>query len=290
MTTETLTPPKAANRLNRILEAVSSAHDLNRFPVDIQSLALGTGTVFGWKDNIAEIQSANITGFEGCLISNDQKSNWYILYNNSIKSPGRIRFTQAHELGHYILHRFQKDSFECASAADMYNLSTEDKDIESEADEFASYLLMPFNDFRSQVNESVDLDNFGHCADRYGVSMTAAILRWLEITDVKAVLIISRSGFMKWAWSSKSAFKAGAFFKTRQNTIPIPNDSIAANDSIRNERKGVIIPGKTWFKHAESFMTLKEMKILSDNFDYVITLLILPSISEVWPEKSWQNS
>lgn len=286
MTTETLTPPKAANRLNRILETVSSAHDLSRFPVDIKSLALDTGTVFGWKDNIAEIQSANIHGFEGCLISNDQKSNWYILYNNAIKSLGRIRFTQAHELGHYILHRFQKDSFECASAADMYNLSIEDKDIESEADEFASYLLMPFDDFRRQINESVDLDNFGHCADRYGVSITAAILRWLEITDVKAVLIISRSGFMKWAWSSKSAFKSGAFFKTRQNTIPIPNDSVAANDLIRNERKGMIISGSTWFEHAEPQMVLKEMKILSDYFDNIITLLILPSVSDVWPKRS----
>jgi hypothetical protein len=286
VTADTLTPPKAANRLNRILETVSSAHELNRFPVNIEELALGVNGVFGWKDKIAEIQAANIPGFEGCLVSNDPKTNWFILYNDSMKSPGRVRFTQAHELGHYILHRFQKDSFECPTAGDMYNLSTEDKDIESEADEFASYLLMPFDDFRRQLSDCVDLDLLGRCAIRYGVSLTAAILRWLEITEVKAVLIISRSGFMKWAWSSKPAFNSGAFFRTKQNTIPIPPNSLAANDSIRQERKGVSIPGRTWFRHAEEAMTIKEMKILSDNFDYVITLLILPTVSDVWPERT----
>lgn len=287
MTTETLTPPKAANRLNRILELVSSAHELDRFPIKIDELALEANSVFGWKDKIAEIQAADIPGFEGCLVSNDTKTNWYILYNNSMNSPGRIRFTQAHELGHYILHRFQKDSFECQTAADMYNLSREEKDIESEADKFASYLLMPFDDFRKQISDSVDLDMLGHCADRYGVSLTAVILRWLEMTDVKAILIISRSGFMKWAWSSKSAFNAGAFFKTKQNTIPIPANSVASNDLIRQERKGVNISGRTWFRNAEEAMTLKEMKVFSDNFDYVITLLILPSIADVWPERTF---
>lgn len=289
MTIETLTPPKAANRLNRILEAVSSAHELNRFPVNIEELALGANNVFGWKDAIAEIHPADIPGFEGCLFLNDAKTNWFILYNNSMRSPGRVRFTQAHELGHYILHRYQRDSFECQTAADMYNISNADKDIESEADEFASYLLMPFDDFRNQFNDSVDLDILGYCAARYGVSLTAAILRWLDMTPLKAVLIVSRSGFMKWAWSSKSAYNSGAFFQTKQKTIPIPTNSLAANDSIRQERKGVDIPGRVWFRHAEDVMVLKEMKILSDNFDYVITLLILPTVAEVWPERAFEN-
>jgi Zn-dependent peptidase ImmA (M78 family) len=287
VTTEILTPPKAANRLNRILEAVSSAHELNRFPINIEEVALGASSVFGWKDRIAEIHAADIPGFEGCLISNDAKTNWFILYNNSMRSPGRVRFTQAHELGHYILHRFQRDSFECQTAADMYNLSTEDKDIESEADEFASYLLMPFDDFRNQLTDSIDLDVLGHCAARYGVSLTATILRWLEMTPLKAVLIVSRSGFMKWAWSSKSAYSSGAFFQTKQNTISIPSNSLAADDTIKQERKGVNVPGKVWFRHAEEEMALKEMKILSDSFDYVITLLILPSIANVWPERTF---
>ncbi len=283
MTLTTLTAPKAANRLNQILETVSLAHDLTRFPVNVERLALDTASVFGWKDAVTEVQSADIKGLEGCLLPNETKSQWLILYNGNMKSQGRVRFTQAHELGHYLLHRQQKDSFECANAADMYNLSQEEKDIEADADRFASYLLMPFDDYRRQIDNTVNLEVFGICANRYGVSLTAAILRWLEYTQDKAVLVISRGGFMRWAWSSASAFKAGAFFRTKNNVIPIPLNSLAADDSIKIERNGINVAGKVWFQHAEPVMSLREMKIESDQFDSIITLLILPSVADVWP-------
>lgn len=65
----------------------------------------------------------------------------------------------------------------------MLNWSKDDKDIEGQADLFASYLLMPLDDYRKQVTGTVDLDLLGHCADRYGVSLTAAILKWLQYTE-----------------------------------------------------------------------------------------------------------
>ena len=61
---------------------------------------------------------------------------------------------------------------------------------------------MPLNDFRNQISGEVSLDSLGHCADRYGVSLTAAILKWLSYTDEKAVVVMSRDGFMNWASAS----------------------------------------------------------------------------------------
>jgi hypothetical protein len=80
---------------------------------------------------------------------------------------------------------------------------------------FASYLLMPLPDYRQQVWRAVDLDVMRHCADRYGVSVTAAILKWLSYTEEKAIVVMSIDGYMKWSWSSTPAFKSGAFFRTR---------------------------------------------------------------------------
>jgi Zn-dependent peptidase ImmA (M78 family) len=42
---------------------------------------------------------------------------WGIFYNTQIEYPGRIRFTLAHELGHYMLHLQGTglDGFECSS-------------------------------------------------------------------------------------------------------------------------------------------------------------------------------
>ena len=276
------TPPKAANRLVRIVEAVSLANQSDRFPVNVVDLALEAATIFNWSDRISEVRAADIKGFEGALFPNDGKQEWLLLYNSGLKSQGRIRFTQAHELGHYILHRMLKDSFQC-SDADMLNWSKDELDLEAQADLFASYLLMPLNDYRTQLPSIVDLDALSHCAERYGVSLTAAILKWLDYTEEKAVLVISKDGYIDWAWSSDSALKSGAFFKTKNNVIPLPKDSLAANSSINNERKGQTIPATVWFKHAEPLLPIREMKIYAEQYDYVITLLCLSRQANVWP-------
>jgi hypothetical protein len=46
----------------------------------------------------------------------------------------------------------------------------------------------------SRYRDKVDLDMISHCADRYRVSLIAAVLRWLQYTARRAVLVISRDG------------------------------------------------------------------------------------------------
>jgi len=67
----------------------------------------------------------------------------YIMINQNIPNIGRRNFTIAHELGHFFLnHKSQSGSFEC-----FENDITEDKqatkNIEHEANHFASCFLMP---------------------------------------------------------------------------------------------------------------------------------------------------
>ena len=280
---EPWTPQRAANRLAKIAEIFSTAHGVGRFPVDVPALARETAPIFGWSDPITQVQAADIQGFEGALFPGDGKKEWLLLYNQGLKSPGRVRFTQAHELGHYILHRHSRDSFQC-SDDDMLHWSQDDKDLEGQADLFASYLLMPLDDYRRQVGTTtIDLDLLGHCADRYGVSLTATILKWLQYTDEKAVLVMSNDGFMKWAWSSEPAAKAGAFFRTRDNVVPVPKTALASNVAIKNERKGLQIPAFVWFPHADAATPLREMKNYAEHYDAVLSLLILPRSTDVWP-------
>lgn len=285
--TEVWTPQRAANRLAKLAEVFSVAHGVSRFPVDVPSLAMEAARIFGWPDPITKVQAANIKGFDGALFPGDERKEWLLLFNEAVSSPGRVRFTQAHELGHYILHRQLRESFQC-SDADMLNWSKDDKDIEGQADLFASYLLMPLDDYRKQVTTAaVDLDLLGHCADRYGVSLTAAILKWLQYTDEKAVLVISNDGFINWAWSSEPAAKAGAFFRTRKSVIPVPNSALAANTEITQDRTGTQIPASVWFPHASADTPLREMKVYAEQYGVVVSLLHLPRSAEVWPP--WGN-
>jgi Zn-dependent peptidase ImmA (M78 family) len=276
--------PKEANRLTHILDALAAGTGASRFPVQVRDLALGCADLYKWSDPITKVEAANIRGFEGALHPSDDRKRWLLLYNASIRSPGRIRFTQAHELGHYILHRVSRESFDCTEN-DMLNWSAADQDIEAQADEFASFLLMPLNDFRAQITSAVDLDVMGHCAERYGVSLTAAILKWLSYTDEKAIVIMSRDGYMRWASSSQPAVKAGAFFRTRSNTIPIPLGSLTGDDAVQSERCGIDVPATVWFPHAERQQHLREMKLYSEQYESVVTLLILSRVATVWPPK-----
>lgn len=279
-----LTPQKVANRLNKLVEYAAKEFSLPRFPADVPMLAKEAANIFHWSDPITEVEGVDIKKFEGMLFPNDNKTAWKLLYNSNVASEGRIRFTQAHELGHYILHRMMQDEFRCTEK-DMRDWSSDN--IEAQADRFASYLLMPLDDYRQQLNADVDFDLLGHCADRYGVSLTAAILKWLEHTDDSAVLVVSKEGYMDWAWSSQRAYNAGAFFSTSKNIIEIPSASLAANTAIAHDRRGIEMPAQVWFPHADKNMVIKEMKIASDQYDCVFTILKLPRSEKVWaPWKS----
>lgn len=278
-----LKPPKAANLLHKASELLRQVNGGSRFPVDIDVMAKGAAELFKWKDPIAEIKALDIPNFEGMLAANDSRSKWMLAYNNKLSSEGRIRFTKAHELGHYMLHKDQKAEFRC-SKEDMLKWEG-GKDIEAEADKFASHLLMPLDDFRLQMNGDVSIDSLGNCAARYGVSLTAAILKWLSYTEEKAVLVVSRDGFMNWASSSNTAKDAGAYFKTKSQVIEIPAGSLCSNDSITEERKGIKVAAKKWFSHADSDADLTEMKIFSDQYDCTMSLLILPKYVDCWPKK-----
>lgn len=277
---EVWTPQKAAIRLTKICDRFSEVHGVARFPVSVGDLALGTAEVFNWSDPISKVEAVDIKGFDGALFANEARTRWMLLYNDGLKSPGRIRFTQAHELGHYVLHRLKRDGFQCSSD-DM--LSWEDKTIEAEADLFASFLLMPLNDFRSQLTTDIEIEVLRHCANRYGVSLTAAALKWIECTKDSAILILSRDGFMKWAFSSTTARRNGAFFRTRQEVVKIPTGSLAACSTITQERIGVDLPASVWFPHADRNACVREMKVQSEQYEYVITLLCLPRTVSVWP-------
>lgn len=280
------TPPRAAHRLTHVLNAYAAAHGTPRFPVDVDALALEAANVFGWNDPITELRPAPIRHFEGALFPDDARQRWFLFYNPTITSPGRIRFTKGHELGHYLLHRQGRASFECTEQ-DMLTWSEDTQDIEAQADLFASTLLMPLDDLRAQITQPVDFDLLGHCADRYGTSLTATTLRWLDATDENAVLVVSRDGFMRWAHSSKRAMRAGAFFRTRASVVAVPDGSRAADTRVEHDRRGTLVPATTWFAHADISESLREFKLCADQYDWIMSLLILPRHARVWPP--WES-
>lgn len=146
--------------------------------------------------------------------------------------------------------------------------------IEQEADEFAANLLMPLNDFRKQIpaKSTPDFDDLGKIADRYGVSLTAATLRWLEYTETRALLVVSNEGFAHWAKTSTPALKSGRYIRTRDTVFELPPAPTAATGDFRHETaQGIEQPAGIWFPEP-----VTEMCIRSDRYDLEMTLLHLP--------------
>jgi hypothetical protein len=106
-------PSTPAGWAGFLSEAVSAALGPERFPVDVAELAmLFTQELF--EAPITRVVGEPLDGFEGALFpSPSGKPRWLIVYNSALTSKGRIRFIQAHEFGHYPLHRQPGRSIRC---------------------------------------------------------------------------------------------------------------------------------------------------------------------------------
>ncbi|NKD87726.1 ImmA/IrrE family metallo-endopeptidase [Haematospirillum sp. 15-248] len=258
-----------AIRLTQILNKVPG---IERFPVDVRALAQDYSRQC-FPDPITMVKGEKLDGFEGALFrSKGAKPMWSIVYNDSLSVPGRINFVLAHEFGHYLRHRQELDEFFC-SQRDVTQWDREDAARESDANQFASYLLMPIDDFRKQIlGQTIDLDLLGHCADRYGVSLTAATLKWLEFTEQRALLVAAREGFILWAKPSDPALKSGAYIRSKGLVVPVPSGSVAGGAFGDSElRAPVALPAGVWLPNEP----VTEMTIVSDRFDMTLSLLLL---------------
>ena len=73
------------------------------------------------------------------------------------------------------------------------------------------------------------------------------ILKWLGITDKRAMIVVSRDGFIDWAWGSKRRFKSSIYYRARQETMPLPELSLAARrDPSIDAEIGFVHPKGVW--------------------------------------------
>jgi len=263
-------PEKWAFRITHILNVVLGP---DRFPINVVDTAKELSIQLFPNDPITFIGGDNLPGFDGAIMPDPKGNGWIIIYNNRMSSAGRINFTLAHEFGHYLLHRLQYPHGLKCSADKIARWDSEYGQVENQANIFASNLLMPLDDFRKQIapNVSVNMDMLSACADRYGVSLIATILRWLGYTERRAVLVVSRDGFILWARSSKQALKTGAYFKTSGPPIPVHSQALASKQNISaDDRGGVRHPPGIWFPE-----DCTEISIISEQYDFAISLINL---------------
>lgn len=130
-----------------------------------------------------------------------EKNSSTIGYNPN-ESKVRQRFTIAHEIGHFILHKKEGNNGIFIDNGNHYNqilfraqksqLSEEDDRNEQEANEFAAALLMPRDLINKELNkyQGFDLSDNSMIVDlakKFEVSIPAMTFRIINITDINKV-------------------------------------------------------------------------------------------------------
>lgn len=143
---------------------LAQQREITTAPIDLKSIV----KLFGIKLKTRSLDD-EISGYLA------REDDGWIIVVNSLHHPKRQRFTLAHELAHYALHRQTQDKF-----IDKKLFRNGDSNpMEVEANRFAAELLMPDEDFRNYVeHHSSKVEDL---ADRFEVSALAVRVRAKEL-------------------------------------------------------------------------------------------------------------
>lgn len=268
------TPFKAAATILKWLDAIGEL----TLPInlDLVRQMLPT-TPYGKGAVLLEPTPVTWGSCEGALVRNpDNPNEWGIFYNDKAR-PERQRFTLAHELGHFVLHRDSHASFNCDKES-IYTGADTLKQIEREADDFASNLLMPGDLLRQRITgKRINFHLLGELAKEFGVSLEAMCIRLIKFTEQRAVLVYWDYGYLKYQWRSQSALRTRVQLRSTDDPQePLP-DTLAADEEIVQEWDGIEMPAQHWCSSEPPGITLREMKHSYPGGNRVLSLLVLES-------------
>lgn len=146
--------------MDHVMEFTQSA------PVDLNGMARAMG--------LEVVNSVNLP--DDVLGKIERSGDHYRITINATHAPRRRRFTLAHEIAHFVMHRSLIG--DGITDAGMYRSSLSNA-IESQANRFAADLLMPAPLVRRAFREGAL--SYAGMADRFNVSMESAKIRMKDL-------------------------------------------------------------------------------------------------------------
>jgi uncharacterized protein DUF955 len=170
---------------------------ISSLPVDPFAIAAGEGIVCGQINSVSP-------GVSGCLMKSGDKFG--IFYSSRFPNEGFLRFTIAHELGHYFLDGHYEYIFSDGTGRHQSDsgFTSEDR-CEREADTFAAALLMPEKLFRaSPAWNKPGLKAIETLAESCGTSLTATAIRYARLSDDPVTVVFSIGDRVQFSFMSKT--------------------------------------------------------------------------------------
>jgi len=199
----------------------------------------------------------------------------FILYHPIVISP-RVRFSIAHELGHFYIPEHRKLLLTGKSHNSKSGFIS-DKRLEREADEFASHLLVPENYLNKLISQRtfLTLKDLLQLANELQVSATAMAIRYTKVTPEPCAIILSQDGKQKFYIASDEMEYNGFKWRGRKD---IPWDSASA-DAAENQGSGEVFEKQSdsgiWFSKRK-----QECEVWEEAFPLGYTGLVLTMLSD----------
>nr|WP_320048799.1 ImmA/IrrE family metallo-endopeptidase [uncultured Desulfuromonas sp.] len=162
---------------------------------------------------------------------------------NSIPELGRKRFAIAHELGHWEMHTDQSQLNFCTED----NLSDyQHSPMEIEANVFAAELLMPPQISRQILGTAPpSLELAKELAETFNTSLTASVLRLIELTKEDCLAIFSNNGIVKWWRKGKPFSNVPRIEKNHPLHVESEANEILCGKKLASRM--VKVPTEAWF-------------------------------------------
>ncbi len=182
--------------------------DPTEFP--IESIVYGVG---------ATLREQPLSNADGRIVFGTNKT--IITINSNIEYEGKRRFTIAHELGHFEMHRNLVPIHDDTDATLEY---FQKGSQETDANEFASELLMPEELFIKECQgKKFSPDLLRHLSNRFKTSITSIAYRYFNLGNHPICLFYSYNNKVKY-WKRPENYPH--FVNDRTNLTP-PEDSVA---------------------------------------------------------------
>lgn len=160
----------------KMAKKIIKDYKLTEVPTSLEKIFQSLGLKYVELNDLEDI--------DGAILEIDGKPAIAVL--NKAKSIPRQRFTLAHELGHIFLKHKQRDLYvpeeergeeECEEGKIRHNKKPS---VESEADAFASELLIPFDQIKKLYNETGNIDMMAEIFQVSKQAMAVAIMNYLK--------------------------------------------------------------------------------------------------------------
>lgn len=263
-------------------ESLALRREVQTLPVDPFAIAAARGIV---------VEMANLSSAFGCLVKAGDVFGIY--YASDLQNEGVIRFTIAHELGHYFLEGHAERLFPGGDGRHVSQSGFVSSDPhEREADHFAVGLLMPKKLFVAELRKSSGgFAAVEHMRSICRTSITATAIRYATLAEDPVAIIVSERQTIRYCFMSECLREIQGL-EWLGKRMPVPRDSATAafNQNSDNVRLGKQVEGSSsldsWFSGAPDAEMQEDVVGLGR---YGCTLTVLFSDKAIDADESEDN-